>query len=168
MVSVGSEVRDLVVGQRVWGSNQGLMGEGGDGRIRVDRFELGISNSRWSLFEQAAACAWWGLPRISDCFREGNLKPNDWVFRARWNGGVGSMVVQMAKASGKVVTTAGSKEGGTFVASWGQTLSSCTANPNVTEIERAFALGCAVVLGTLREPDFDFAVANLAERGRMI
>ncbi len=46
----GSEVRDLVVGQRVWGSNQGLMGrQGTGGRIRVDRFELGISNSRWSL-----------------------------------------------------------------------------------------------------------------------
>ncbi len=131
VVSVGSEVRDLVVGQRVWGSNQGLMGRQGTAA------EFASIDSNWVYpipdgvsFEQAAACALVGITAHLGLFREGNLKPNDWVFVRGGTGGVGSMVVQMAKAIGaKVVTTAGSKRKRNAVASWGPTLFSCTANP---------------------------------------
>ncbi len=79
------------------------------------------------------------------------------------------MVVQMAKAIGaKVVTTAGSKRKRNAVAIGGRLCSPAQPTRSGTEIERAFALGYSCFGETLREPDFDFAVANLAERGRMI
>ncbi len=110
IIQIGSQVRNLEPGQRVWGSNQGLLGRQGSFS------SLAAVDAQW-LYptpenvadEQAAAGALVGITAHLGLFREANLKAGQTVFVRGGTGGVGSMVVQMAKAVGaKVITTAGS------------------------------------------------------------
>ena len=112
IVQVGAHVRDWRVGQRVWGSNQGLMGRQGTFAEQAVIDPVWLYASPDSLSDQdLAANALVGITAHLGLFDRARLKSGETIFVRGGTGGVGAMVLQMAKAVGaKVVTTAGSEE----------------------------------------------------------
>src|SRR4051812_23274514 len=107
--AVGSEVKRFKPGDRVWGSNQGLMGRQGTFA------EFAAVDEAW-LYptpatvrdEEAAAIALVGITAHLGLSQHVHLRPKEILFVNGGSGGVGSMVIQMAKAIGaRVITTAG-------------------------------------------------------------
>ncbi len=171
IIQTGNQVRNMEPGQRVWGSNQGLLGRQGSFS------SLAAVDAQW-LYptpegvtdEQAAAGALVGITAHLGLFREANLRAGQTIFVRGGTGGVGSMVVQMAKAIGaKVITTAGSPAKAEECRTLGadHVIEYKSANTQEAILE-AIPGGVDVFWETLREPDFDLAVASLAERGTMI
>jgi NADPH2:quinone reductase len=169
---VGPGVKNFKVGARVWGSNQGLLGRQGTSAEFVCAAEdwfyptpAGVSD------QEAAAAALTGITAHLGLFRCGRLQAGETVFVNGGTGGVGSMVVQMAKAVGaKVVTTVGSAEKATLCRSWG---ADCVLNYKTDDLSvgvKDFTKGQGVNVWfeTQREPDFIKTVDLLAWRGRMI
>lgn len=168
---IGDQVRGLAVGDRVWGSNQGLLGRQGTFA------ELCAVDAKW-LYptpsgvndETAAATALVGITAHLGLTAKANLKPGQTIFVRGGAGGVGSMVVQMAKAIGaKVIATAGGEKKVRTCTLLGADLVIDYTQGNLREqVLAAAPNGVDVFWETLREPDFDFAVSTLAEGGRMI
>src|SRR5262245_29266900 len=110
--AVGAGVTAFKPGERVWGSNQGLLGRQGTfaeyvcgGQEWFYPIPPGVSEV------QAAAAALVGITAHLGLFRCARLQAGETVYVNGGTGGVGSMVVQMAKAVGaKVVTTVSSAE----------------------------------------------------------
>jgi NADPH2:quinone reductase len=109
--AVGPGVTRFRPGDRVWGSNQGLLGRQGTFA------EYSCAGEEW-LYplppgvaeKDAAAVALVGITAHLGLFWRANLKPGETVFVNGGSGGVGGAVVQMARAVGAtVVTTVGSK-----------------------------------------------------------
>jgi NADPH2:quinone reductase len=110
--AVGPAAARFKVGDRVWGSNQGLLGRQGTCA------EYACVEEQW-LYptpagvadEQAAACALVGITAHLGLFDCAKLTAGETIFVNGGTGGVGSMVVQMARAVGAtVLTSAGSDE----------------------------------------------------------
>jgi NADPH2:quinone reductase len=171
IIQVGTKVRHLEPGQRVWGSNQGLLGRQGtfSTLAAIDAGWL-YPTPEGTSDEQAAACALVGLTAHLGLLREAGLQAGQSIFVRGGTGGVGSMVVQMAKAIGAIViTTAGSSEKAEQCRKMGADLVIEYKEQNVQEALLAFSpSGVHVFWETLREPDFDFAVSCLGERGTMV
>ncbi|MCA9083257.1 MAG: NADPH:quinone reductase [Planctomycetaceae bacterium] len=111
VVEVGAEVSRFKVGDRVWGSNQGLFGRQGTFAefCAVDEPWL-YSTPAAVSDETAAAGALTGITAHLGLFLHGGLTPGDVVFVNGGTGGVGSAVVQIAKAfEATVITTVGSE-----------------------------------------------------------
>jgi NADPH2:quinone reductase len=111
--AVGRDVHRFKVGDRVWGSNQGLLGRQGTFA------EFCCVDQKWLYHtpgnvtdEQAAAGALVGITAHLGLFHCAKLTFGETVFVNGGSGGVGMMVIQMAKAVGakQVVTTVGSEE----------------------------------------------------------
>lgn len=161
----------LQAGMRVWGSNQGLLGRQGTFA------ELAAVAPQW-LYptpdnvsdEQAAAGALVGITAHLGLVGAARLAPGETVFVNGGTGGVGSSVVQMAKALGaRVITTAGTPEKLAICRELGADLALNYKTDDVDAEIRKFAPGGVNVFWeALREPDFDRAVGLLAPRGRMI
>ncbi len=159
------------VGDRVWGSNQGLFGRQGSFS------ELAAIDAAW-LYptpptvsdEAAAAGALVGITAHLGLFRCAALRPGEIVFVNGGTGGVGSSVIQMVKASGaRVVTTVGSDAKAEAARQLGADLAINYKTQDVDAAIKQFApQGVNIFWETLREPDFDRAVALLAPRGRMV
>jgi NADPH2:quinone reductase len=168
---VGPGVQGLSVGDRVWGSNQGLLGRQGTFA------EMCAINAEW-LYptpegvsdETMAAVALVGITAHLGVMGEAELKPGQTIFVRGGAGGVGSMVVQMAKAIGaRVIATAGGKDKAQTCKSLGADHVIDYTQGDLKEQVQALAPeGVNVFWETLREPDFDLAVELMAERGRMI
>jgi NADPH2:quinone reductase len=171
IIQVGTKVRHLEPGQRVWGSNQGLLGRQGtfSSLAAIDACWL-YPTPENTTDEQAAACALVGITAHLGLVRESGLQSGQTIFVRGGTGGVGSMVVQMAKAIGAIViTTAGSPEKAAQCRKLGADLVIEYRHQNVQESILAFSpSGVNVFWETLREPDFDFAVSCLSERGTMV
>jgi len=171
VVEVGKDVENFSAGDRVWGSNQGLLGRQGCFS------ELAAIDSDWIHVTpinvtdtQAAASALVGITAHLGLFRDGNLQPGQIVFVRGGTGGVGAMVVQMAKASGAIViTSAGSPDKAQRCRDLGAdcVIEYKTAN-TTDEILKFSARGVDLFWETLREPDLDQVVQVLAERGTMV
>ena len=171
--SIGSGVERFRIGDRVWGSNQGLSGRQGSFSeyCAIDEQWLypipaGVSS------ESAAAGALVGITAHLGLFLHGGLKAGEVVFVNGGTGGVGSAVVQLAKAAGAtVITTAGSTE----KAAECQRLGAAHVIAYRTEdIDRRFAEITATTgpiqlwFETLRTPSLDRCISLMAPRGRMI
>src|SRR5262245_17431852 len=171
VTEVGSGVTRFEPGDRVWGSNQGLLGRQGTfaDYCAVDESWLyptpdGVAD------EQAAACALVGITAHLGLVRDARLEKGEVIFVHGGSGGVGSTVVQIAKALGaRVVATAGSDKkvercrqlGADFIINY--------KTQNIeSELKRIAPAGVNVWWETLREPNFDLAVGALCARGRMI
>ncbi len=171
VVAVGSQVKNFKLGDRVWCSNQGLLGRQGTFA------ELCCVDAKW-LYptpqgvsdSDAAAAALVSLTAHLGLFREAQLKSGQTIFVRGGAGGVGSMVLQMAKAIGAtVIATAGGaakaercrKLGADHVIDY-------TTGDLQSKILAVAPHGVNVFWETLREPDFDLSVATLSERGRLI
>jgi len=171
VVATGPEAKRFKPGDRVWGSNQGLLGRQGTFSefAAVDEAWLyptpaGVGD------EQAAAIALTGITAQLGLTRDAKLKAGEVLFVNGGTGGVGSAVVQMAKALGaRVITTAGSAEKVALCRKLGADAAINYKTENVESAIQGFAPGGVNVWWeTLREPDFDRTVKLLAPRGRMI
>lgn len=169
--AVGADVKRCSVGDRVWTTNQGLLGRQGTFA------ELIAVDDPWVYalpdtvsFEDAAACALVGVTAHLGLFREARLEPGESVLVIGGSGGVGSIVVQMAAASGaRVIATAGSDEKAELVRSFGAEEVILYKTQSIAEqVKRFDPQGVNVLWETRREPDFTSAVDLLAERGRMV
>ena len=171
VAEIGPGVTRFEPGDRVWGSNQGLLGRQGTFAeyCAVDECWL-YPTPNGVTDEQAAASALVGITAHLGLVRSAKLEKGEMIFVNGGSGGVGSTVVQMSKALGaRVVATAGSdrkvelcrKLGADFVINYK------TQNVEV-ELKSIAPAGVNVWWETLREPNFDLAVGALSARGRMI
>jgi NADPH2:quinone reductase len=170
--ALGPNVKRFKVGDRVWGSNQGLLGRQGTCAEYVCAAEewfyptpAGVSD------EEAAGAALVGITAHLGLFRCARLQPGETVFVNGGTGGVGSMVVQMAKAVGaRAITTVGSAEKAELCRTWGTDLVLNYKTDDVPAKIKAFTnnQGVNVWYETQREPDFIKTVDLLTRRGRMI
>ncbi len=167
--ALGPDAKKYKPGDRVWGSNQGLLGRQGTFAefAAVDECWLYPTPEEVSHAD-AAAMALTGITAHLGCFRIANLKMGEKVFVHGGAGGVGSAVVQMARAVGaKVITTAGSEE---KVELCRQIGANVAVNYKTGELESALAKFGPIDVWweTLREQNFDLAVKHMAMRGRII
>jgi NADPH:quinone reductase len=171
VVETGSSVTRFKGGDRVWGSNQGLLGRQGTFS------EYAAVDEQWLypippevMDEQAAAIALVGITAHLGLVREAKLKPGEIVFVNGGSGGVGSAVLQIAKALGaRVITTAGSDAKADLCRKLGADLAINYKTEDVqSAIKSAAPSGVNVWWETLREPDFDRSFNFLARGGRMI
>jgi NADPH:quinone reductase len=169
--AVGSAVTRFQPGDRVWGSNQGLLGRQGTFAeyAAIDECWLYPTPNNVTDDEVAALA----LVSITACLglrRDAKLQPGETLFVNGGTGGVGSMVVQEAKAIGaRVVTTAGSDEKVQKCLELGAELAiNYRTQDVVSEVKKFAPDGLNVYWETLREPDFERTIGMLANRGRMI
>ena len=169
--AVGPHVTRFKPGDRVWGSNQGLLGRQGTFA------EFACTDENWLYLspagvrdEDLAAVALVGITAHLGLVRDAQLQRGEAIFVNGGSGGVGSMVVQMAKILGaRVVTTAGSDEKAERCRTLGADYVINYKTQDVLAETKRFAPdGVNVYWETLREPDFERTTEMLAERGRMI
>jgi NADPH:quinone reductase len=169
--AVGANVTRFRVGDRVWGSNQGLLGRQGTCA------EFACVSEEWAYptptgvsDEQAAACALVGITAHLGLFARAQLKAGEWVFVNGGTGGVGSMVVQMAKAAGaKVICTAGSDDKVKAALALGADVALNYKTDDVTgKVKEATGAGANVWYETTPPGDFDKTVEAMAPRGRVV
>ena len=169
--AVGSNVTNYQIGDRVWCTNQGLLGRQGTfaEKIAID--------SDWCFpipsnvtFADAAALALVGVTAHLGLFREANLQAGETILVIGGTGGVGSVVVQMAKAMGaRVITTASTPEKCEKARLLGADIVINYHDSSIQDVVATEAPdGVEVFWETRREPDFDSAVAMMAQRGRMV
>lgn len=168
---VGPNTKKFKVGDRVWGTNQGLLGRQGTFAeyAAVDECWLyptpdGVSD------EAAAASALVSITAHLGLVRDAKLKSGETLFVNGGTGGVGSMVVQISKALGaRVITTAGTDEKVQQCRELGADVAINYQTDDVAaRIKEAAPNGVNVWWETLREPNFEVAVPLLASRGRFI
>ncbi len=171
VAEMGPQARHFKSGDRVWGSNQGLLGRQGTFAefAAVDEDWLypipsGVTD------EEAAALALVSITAHLGLVGRAKLQRNEFLFVSGGSGGVGSAVVQMAKALGaRVIATAGSDQKVARVRQLGADLAINYKTENVDAAIKSLApQGVNVWWETVREPDLDRAVSHLAPRGRMI
>ena len=170
---VGPATERFKVGDRVWGSNQGLAGRQGSFA------ELCVIDEQWLYAipddvssDSAAAGALVGITAHLGLFLHGGLKAGEVVFVNGGTGGVGSTVVQLAKAAGAtVITTAGSPD----KAAECQRLGAAHVIEYRTEdIDKRFAEITASTgpihlwFETQRTPTLDRTISLMTQRGRII
>jgi NADPH2:quinone reductase len=168
---VGPAARRFKPGDRVWGSNQGLLGRQGTFAEYASVDECWLYPTPPSVTdEQAAATALVGITACLGLTRDAKLKAGETIFLHGGSGGVGSMVVQMSRAIGaRVATTAGSAEKVARCRELGAELVVNYRTEDVTARVKVFAPdGVNLFWESLHEPNFDAAIAMLAPRGRMI
>ena len=169
--AVGPEATRFRPGDRVWGSNQGLLGRQGTfaERCAVDQQWLYPTPERVDD-QTAAACALVGITAHLGLFSEGALTAEDTLLVQGGSGGVGAMVVQMARATGaRVIATAGSKEKVARCLDLGADHAiNYKTEDVVASVQEIVPDGVTVFWETGREPAFDAILTMIAERGRVI
>lgn len=171
--AVGVGCQWLRPGMRVWGSNQGLFGRQGtfaEYSAVDERWLYGLPDS--VSFEAAAAGALVGITAHLGLFLHGQLRAGDVVFVPGGTGGVGSAVVQLARAAGAVViTTAGSDQKAEQCRRFGATHVILHRSENVdqrlTEIT-AHTGPIQLWFETLRTPSLERCIPLMAMRGRIV
>jgi NADPH:quinone reductase len=169
--AVGPEARRYRPGDRVWGSNQGLMGRQGTFAEYAAVDEAWLYPIPEGVPEQdAAAVALVGITAHLGLFGKLKLKTDETLFVTGGSGGVGSMVVQMAKIAGaRVITTAGSEAKAERCRSFGADAVINYKTDNLDELLRDLApSGLDAWWETLRQPNFELAIPHLRPRGRMV
>lgn len=167
---VGPAAQRFKPGDRVWGSNQGLFGRQGTFAeyAAVDEGWLyptpaGVSD------EHAAAAALVGITAHLGLSRA-MLKAGESLFVNGGTGGVGSTVVQMAKALGaRIATVGGTPEKVAECKKLGADAAWCYKSDDVDARIKEFAPGgLDVWWETVREPSFERVVPLLGMRGRYV
>ena len=159
------------VGVRVWGSNQGLLGRQGVTAEYAAVDEEWLYPTPANISDQeAAALALVGITAHLGLFQHGRLAAGESVYVPGGSGGVGSMVVQMAKAVGaRVATSAGTPEKVEICKALGADLALNYKADDIPARLREFAPdGLDVWYETQREPDLESSIPLLRKRGRMI
>jgi NADPH:quinone reductase len=169
---LGPGAKHFKVGDRVWGSNQGLLGRQGTFAEYACVAEEYLYPMPPNVSdEDAAAIALVGITAHVGLLQCAKLQSGETVFVNGGTGGIGSTVVQMAKAAGaKVVTTAGSDEKIKQARSLGADLAINYKTEDVGAKVKEFTQGQGlhVWYENLREPDYDRMVDAMRPRGRMV
>ena len=170
--SVGPGATRFKVGDRVWASNQGLLGRQGTfaefccpHEDYVYPIPLGASDI------EMAAIALVGITAHLGLFYRVNLVAGETVFVNGGTGGVGSTVVQMAKATGaKVICTVGSVEKAEVARGFGADTVINYATDDVTAavLDATGGKGVDVYFETQPPSDFEAIVARTAPFGRVV
>jgi NADPH2:quinone reductase len=169
--AVGPGVSHFRVGDRVWGSNQGLLGRQGTCA------EFVCVEEQWAYptppgvsDEQAAAMALVGITAHLGLFQRANLQAGETVFVNGGTGGVGSMVVQMARAVGAtVIASVGSEEKAALARELGADhVVNYKADDLAARIRAAAPAGVHVWYETQPPSDLDRTIELMAPRGRVI
>jgi NADPH2:quinone reductase len=168
--SVGPDVRGFAVGDRVWGNvwtrdtQQGSFAE----YVCTDEKWLyplpdGVRDA------DAAALALVGITAHLGLVREARLQPGEAVYVPGGSGGVGSAVIQMAKALGaRVFTSAGSPAKQMICREFGADGVVDYRGDVSTQLHALVPQGIDVWFELLREPDLDLSVGQLREGGRLV
>jgi NADPH2:quinone reductase len=171
VVECGTGVTQFTPGDRVWATNLGFAGRKGSWS------ELAAVDAQWLQpspagvsAEAIAAVSLVGVTAHLGLFQHARLQPGETVLVNGGAGGVGSCVLQMAKAAGaRVVALAGSDAKVAACRELGADAAFDYRTTDVPTAVKALApAGVDVWWETAREPDFDRAVALLAPRGRMV
>ncbi len=168
---VGPGVTRFKPGDRVWGSNQGLLGRQGATSTRAVVGEEWLYPTPDALDDaHAAAMALVGITAHLGLFEKARLAAGETVYVSGGSGGVGTMVIQQAKAAGaRVITTASSSEKAHLCLSLG---AEAVIDYRTGDLEaglREFAPeGVDVWFETQREPNLDLMVPLMRKNGRMI
>ena len=169
--SVGPGASRVKKGDRVWASNQGLLGRPGAAAEYAAVDEHWLHPTPESLSDvEAAALALTGLTAHLGLFQFGRLAEGEVVYVSGGSGGVGSLAVQMVKAAGgTVATTAGSPERVELCMTLGADLALNYKTDDVPGKLKEFAPdGIDVWFETQREPNLEVAIPLLRKRGRML
>jgi NADPH2:quinone reductase len=169
--AVGDGVTAFKIGDRVWGSNQGLLGRQGTFA------EFCCVGEQWAYplpddlpFEDAAAMALVGITADLGLTRA-NTAAGDKVFVNGGSGGVGMMVIQLAKARGAmVIATAGSPEKVELCRKLGADRAVNYKTEDVAAAVRDFTGGAGIDVWYETQPptDFDRTVELMAAWGRVV
>ena len=171
--AVGEGVTRFQTGDRVWGSNQSLFGRAGT------LAEYAAVGEHWLYStpdgqsdESAAAGALVGITAHLGLFLHAGLQPGELVFVNGGTGGVGSTVVQFAKAAGAIViATVGNDQKKQQCEALG---ADCVLDYHSASLDddiQSFAEtngGIDVWWETQREPTFDRTVGLMKKRGRIV
>ncbi|MDX2035462.1 MAG: NADPH:quinone reductase [Isosphaeraceae bacterium] len=171
VVELGPGASRFRVGDRVWGSNQGLLGRPGATAEFAAIGEEWLYPTPANVTDvEAASIALVGITAHLGLYQFGRLSAGETVYISGGSGGVGSIVIQMAKAAGaRVATTAGSLERVEFCRRLGADLALNYKTDDVPVALREFAeSGIDVWFETQREPNLEVAIPLLRKRGRMI
>jgi len=171
IVAVGGDVATLRPGMRVWGSNQGLLGRQGTFA------ELAAVDERW-LYptpagvsdREAAAAALVSITAHLGLVGRAGLAAGETIFVNGGSGGVGTAVVQIARALGaRVLATAGTAAKRAALRQLGaEAVFDYRDAALVAAVRSVVPQGVDVYWETQREPAFDQAVALLADGGRIV
>ncbi len=171
VVETGAGCTRYQKGDRVWGSNQGLLGRQGVAAEYVAVDESWLYPTPALLPDtDAAAVALVGITAHLGLFQFGQIKAGEIVYVPGGTGGVGSMVVQMAKAAGaRVATAAGSPERLDYCRRLGADLAINYHSDDIPAKLREFSPeGVDVWYETQREPNLEVSIPLLRKNGRMI
>lgn len=170
--AVGDGVTRFKAGDKVWGSNQGMMGRQGTAA------QLACIHEDWIYplpagvdEDDAASVALTGITAHLGLFRTGQLQHGETVFVNGGTGGVGSMVVQMAKAhNAHVIATVGSDEKAKLCQSWGADMVLNYKTDDLATRIKDFTKGQGVDLWyeTQRDPSFEQILPLMKMRGRVV
>jgi len=172
VVAVGPGA-DLQVGDRVWGSNQGLFGRQGTFS------EYCAVDQQW-LYplppavpdRLAAAAALVGITAHLGLFLHAGLSAGETIFVNGGSGGVGSAVVQMARTAGAtVITTAGSQQKAELCRQSGADHVVLYREENIDQRLQDIVRQTGPIhlwFETLRMPTLDRCIPLMAMRGRIV
>lgn len=170
--ALGKGVSKWRIGDRVWGSNQGLGGRQGT------LAEYAAMGEQW-LYPmpegvtdiQAAATALVGITAHIGLFHRMPLQSGETLFVNGGTGGVGATVIQMAKIIGaKVITTVGTADKVAMAKALGaDTVINYKTDDVPSTIRTATqGKGVDVWIETQSPGDFDRTIELMAQRGRII
>lgn len=170
--AVGPKVTRFKPGDRVWGANQGADDRTGScAEYCVTGEDFAYPIPQGVPDEQAAACALVGITAHLGLFACGQLQPRQWVFVNGGTGGVGMMVIQMARAAqASVITTAGSDEKARIARELGANvvINYKTEDVFAKAKEAAGVAGIQVWYETQPPGELDPVIDVMAPRGRII
>jgi len=169
--SVGASITRFKVGDRVWGSNQGLLGRQGTFAEKIvikEAFAYPIPSKTGP--EEMSSIALVAITAHLGLVQRANLLNGETLFVSGGAGGVGSMVIQIGKALGaKVIASAGSDARVQICKELG---ADTAVNYNTDDLRSVIAehteSGIHVFWETKRTPNFQETIDLLAENGRMI
>jgi NADPH2:quinone reductase len=169
--AVGPGVKRFKVGDRVWGSNQGLLGRQGTFAEFACVHEDWLYPTPAGVSDRdAAAAALTAITAHLGLFRCAKLQAGETVFVNGGAGGVGSIVVQMAHIVGaKAIATVGSYEKAAMCKELGADRAINYKSEDVAAAIKEYTKGQGVnVWFETQPPDFVRAVELMALRGRII
>lgn len=169
--AVGPGVQSFAPGDKVWGSNQGLLGRQGTmARLACVHEHFAYPIPEGVSFEQAAAASLVGITASIGLHQKACLSSGEKVLVSGGGGAIGSMVIQMAAAEkAKVTATTSSAEKMDRCRNDGATtILDYTKDEWADQALEKNPGGFDVIWETSRTPDLSTLVGLLAENGRMV
>jgi NADPH2:quinone reductase len=171
VAACGPGVRRYRVGDRVWGSNQGLFGrQGACAELAAvgEDWLYPIPPGQSSL--DAAAGALVGITAHLGLFLHAGLQAGETVFVNGGTGGVGSAVIQFAKAAGaRVITTAGTPAKREHSLALGADAALDYRSTSLDQdLKAAAPNGVDLWWETQREPNVERTIGFMRKRGRIV